>query len=387
MTQKLRNVLWLCVVITVIVPCSAKASLWQRWWGASEERQTGQGTPVGAMSQDTDFITDVPSPQGQALDFDLTASTLGLGSDFVVLDADEREATPKEGSAAFYCSKEKFSQIMKEAREGKNTLFYEDEFIPHEPTPFKIIERKEGLGGALVFSTPLQYGSYLEFLKRTSSAKKTYALESYHFPQDALKEIEVCMSTSCLPAQERLNHLYTQKEVQNRYQILLPLMTEENLETVMFYPFVNASFFCDAIEKMKKGDLCIDFDHEGMGILQHEALRTLGLDAVRAFKWAITLRGPQQGPQLLETPQILDAGITTNQTEGSLPSVRQQCVIMTDPRKEERPLIREDPVALPPTHVPVQHAILAPPGNGLVVPCVLGFGALVIGSLFLSHHK
>jgi hypothetical protein len=383
MTQKLRNALWLCAVIAVIVPCSAKASLWQRWWGVSEEQQNGQGTPVGAISQDTDFITDVPSPQGQALDFDLTASTLGLGSDFVVLDDDEREGTPKEGSAAFYCSKEKFSQIMKEAREGKNPLFYEDEFIPNEPTPFKVIEKKEGLGGALIFSTPLQYDAYLEFLKRAPSAKKAYALESYYFPQDVLNDIEVCMSASCLPVQERLNHLYTQKEIQNRYQILLPLMTEENLETVMFYPFVNASFFYKAIEKMNKGDLGIDFDHEGMGILQHEALRTLGLDAGRVFKWAITLRGSQQGPQLLETPQILDAGITTDQTEGSLPSVRQQCVIMTDPS----PLMREEPVALPPTHVPVQQAILAPPGNGLVVPCVLGFGALVIGSLFLSHHK
>ncbi|MBA4750421.1 MAG: hypothetical protein H2057_07390 [Alphaproteobacteria bacterium] len=391
MTQKLKNALWMCVVvIAVIAPYSVEASLWHRLWGASEDQQNGQGTPIGAIAQDTDFITGGPSLQGQALDFDLTASTLGLGSDFVVLDTDEKESAQKEGSAAFYCSKEKFSQIMKEARDEEKTFPCEANSVPVEPIPFKTIEKKQDLDSALIFSTPLQYGAYLEFLKRVPSARKVHAIESYHFPLDALEEIEVFMNASRLPAHERLNHTYTHKAVQARYQLVVPFITEENLEIVFLYPFVSEVFFSKSLKSMKKGKHIFDFDHEGMGVLHYEALRILGPDTVRAltqtFRWILVFQASQAQEDLANAfvSHILDAEMITDQKEESVPSV---LFTTADQKEMERPLVLEESGALPPTNVPVQQAILAAPGNGFVVPCVLGFGALVIGSLFLSHHK
>ena len=141
---------------------------------------------------------------------------------------------------------------------------------------------------------------------------------------------------------------------------------------------------------MKKGKHIFDFDHEGMGVLHYEALRILGPDTVRAltqtFRWILVFQASQAQEDLANAfvSHILDAEMITDQKEESVPSV---LFTTADQKEMERPLVLEESGALPPTNVPVQQAILAAPGNGFVVPCVLGFGALVIGSLFLSHHK
>lgn len=364
MSQKVKKTLWVCVVMGQMAFCPAQASLWQRFWGGVEEKdQKTQGTLVVNTGQDPDLKSFMCGPD-QRLDEDLTASSLNVACDFVVVSSDEKTEN-EQGHVAFYCTKETFSQIMQQATES---------MIAGEGTslPYKTIRNKVPFVKALVFQTPCQYHHYLAFLKHVSGSRKLAAFESYDFPEETLHEMGGLLSGASFAVHEHLNQNYAKKIIFERYQMLLPFMNEENLTTLLFYPFTNGLFFGDNFLRLSQGGEERDFDHEGLGVLHHEALRVMGPDVVRSlslvFKWMIVLRKAEQVvPQGTPSP-IPEADVASQ-------------------HKEEDYMLEHCPDGQPPQQVPgQQNHVLAPP-RGLVMPYVIGFGAFVIGTLILSNHN